>query len=227
MTTAAAPRRTGRGRGHGRGRALVLIAVAVLGVVALAAGIALLALRPAPGNVAGVDLQGNSVIADPDSQLTDAQKNAQRVEATGGRFVVPSVGLDVPLLAMNAVDGIVAPAGYTDAYLVRNLGVAPADAATGTVYAAMHSLRNGGVGPGNYLIDVAKGQAKVADGAEIDIDGVAYRVTGSKAVPKTALPTDASIWRAEPGTLVVFTCLQVPRGTASVDNIVITATLAP
>jgi hypothetical protein len=156
-----------------------------------------------------VDLEGNRVQAEED---------------TGGQFVVKSVGLDVPLGALNAVGGEVVPPGFTSAYWIRNEGVPIKKAKKGTVFVVMHSLRNGGVGPGNYLIDVKHQKAKVGLGTKVQVDGVTYKVTGSQAVKKTDLGRSSTIWADTPNRLVIITCLQRSQGGPSVDNMVIQAT---
>lgn len=167
-----------------------------------------------------VDLKGNRVQAE---DVPTAAVSASADPDTGGQFVVKSVGLDVPLGALNAVDGTVEPPGFTSAYWIRNEGVPTKDPKKGTVFVVMHSLRNGGVGPGNYLIDVKDQKAKVSLGTKIQVDGVTYKVTGSQTVKKTELSQSKTIWADTPNRLVVITCLQRPQGGPSVDNMVIQA----
>lgn len=168
------------------------------------------------------DLNGNTVAYDPDAS---PNPTASATPDGSGRFVAKSVDLDVPLGSLDAVDGVVTPPGFTSAYLIRNYGVIPQRAGLGAVYVVMHSLRNGAVGPGNALIDVQKKHAKIHTGATITVDDVDYKVTGTKAVTKTALP-DSDIWTAGRNELIVITCLQRPEGGPSIDNIVIEATRA-
>jgi hypothetical protein len=165
------------------------------------------------------DLRGNPVQLDVGASSNPA---ASATPYGSGRFVAPSVHLNVPLGSLDAVDGEVTPPGFTSAYLIRNYGVTPHQAGLGAVYVVMHSLRNGAVGPGNALIDVPSKQAKIAVGATITVDDVRYRVTGTESVTKRALPS-SDIWSAGRNELVVITCLQRPDGNASVANIVIRA----
>jgi len=141
----------------------------------------------------------------------------------GTEFEVPSVGLDIPLGALSAVNGEITPPGFTSAYWIRNVGVSPKDADTGTVYVVMHSLRDGAVGPGNYLIDVANERAAVDEGAEVLVDGISFSVTSSRHVSKSELPNDAEIWTDTTNRLVIITCLQRADGSPSTDNMVIIA----
>ncbi|HEX4401972.1 MAG TPA: hypothetical protein VHZ98_11635 [Galbitalea sp.] len=95
--------------------------------------------------------------------------------STGVTLNVPSVGLDVPLGALNAVDGEITPPGFTSAYWVRNLAVPASGGAARTVFVVMHSLR-GGVAPGNYLTNVQTQTSK----AIVKVAGIDYTVTGSQ-----------------------------------------------
>ncbi len=170
------------------------------------------------------DMRGNAVIlpglSEAVKEKTDAVSQVQRMTLR-----VPSTGLSVPLGELNEVDGVIDPPGFSSAYLVRNFGVSLDRAAVGTVFAVMHSCRGGAVCPGNYLIDVNKGTASVATGADVYLGGLHYRVTGSKKVYKPDVHADTDIWANIPGRLVLLTCLQVPSQTASIDNMVITAQL--
>lgn len=192
------------------------IAGGALAALALTTGIlaATGAFTPGPK-----DLNGNPVIYEADAVPDPA---ASAVPDGSGRFVASTVGLDVPVGSLDAVDGVVTPPGFTSAYLIRNYGVTPKEAGLGTVYVVMHSLRNGGNGPGNALIDVEQEKARLVAGDTIDVDDVAYRVTGSQHLSKDQLPS-SEIWAGTPNTLVVITCLQRPDGAPSTDNLIITA----
>lgn len=172
------------------------------------------------------DMRGLPVDFDPGSLPSRSEVQRMAVASTGGRLEVPAVGLSVPLDSMNAVDGKVDPPKFTTAYWIRNMGVSPADAATGTVYVAMHSLRNGAVGPGNYLIDVSNQTARMHNGDKVSLDGVSYAISGFEVIPKSEIGSRSDLWSRTPGQLVLITCLQNARNTPSKNVIVITATLA-
>jgi len=142
---------------------------------------------------------------------------------TGGQFSVPAVGLDVPLKSLSARDGQITPPGFTSAYWITNRGVPLSQSAEGTVFVVMHSVRGGGVAPGNYLTNIREGTSAVPDGSTIDVAGVSYRVTGWRTILKGGLATDADVWADTPGRLVVITCLERPNGSPSTDNMVIVA----
>ncbi|MCE0510784.1 class F sortase [Microbacterium sp. KKR3/1] len=172
------------------------------------------------------DLNGNTVQLDDDGAASLDSVQSHPIADTGARFMVPSAGLDVPLGQLNEVGGSVTPPGFTSVYRVANRGVDVAHASTGTVYVVTHSLRGGGVGPGNYLIDVDNARPAIDNGESIIVDGVEYVVDSAFAVDKSDLPAQADVWATEPGRLVVITCLQNPQSTASTQNVVIEAHLA-
>jgi hypothetical protein len=147
------------------------------------------------------------------------------VTATGTRFRVPAVGLDVPLGLLSVVDGQLTPPGFTSVYEVRNLGTSLSEPGSGTVYLVTHSLRGGGRAPGNYLTDVADQKAAVTAGEEIDVGSVRYTVTGTQLITKRSIGAQNALWADTPGRLAVITCLEKPSGAPSTDNLVIYGTL--
>ena len=207
---------------RGRGRRLAIVVAALVSAALGVAGLVMV-LRPPSGPV---DMNGRAVVYDPGSEPSSEELlEMDVVEEIGARFKVPSVGLNVPVGVMSMVGDEIKPPGFTSAYLVRNLGVPLEDASNGTVYLAVHSLRGGAIGPGNYLIDINQRRARLQPGELLSVDDVEYRVTGSTRVGKESLGAERSVWANEPGRLVVVTCLQRPQGGPSVDNIVITAEL--
>jgi hypothetical protein len=172
------------------------------------------------------DMAGNPVIVE--RPLQAEQGRVAAISAVAGMTLrVPSTGLNVPLGALNEVDGVINPPGFASAYLVRNYGAGLANATKGTVYVAMHSCRGGAICPGNYLIDVDAATASVRPGADVYLAGLHYRVTAWHKVYKPDVHADDAIWANSPGRLVLLTCLQVPAQTKSIDNMVITAQLMP
>ena len=168
-----------------------------------------------------VDMDGNRVQADDGVPPVAASSAVPAIE--DDRFVVSSVGLDVPLGALTSVDGAIEPPGFTSAYWVRDEGVAPAVSSDGTVFVVMHSLRNGAIGPGNYLIDVDRSTSKVGLGATITVDDLDYTVTGTQLIDKPDIAASSSVWSNTPNRLVVITCLQRPDGSPSTQNLIIEA----
>jgi hypothetical protein len=218
-----------RGAGSGgvtaarRRSVAVLAAVGAISVVLVVVGLSGLAVVRAGDSASLTDLNGAAVQLDPGA--TPAA-GSSAVPDIGQRLVVASVGLDVPLGAMNAVDAQITPPTFTSAYLVRNMGVSIADRKSGTVFVVTHSLRHGGVAPGNYLIDVEAQTSRVKRGDQVSLAGVTYVVTGWRLIDKPAIHRTSRVWAAVPGRLQLITCLQHSDGTASTQNLVITATLA-
>jgi hypothetical protein len=208
-------------------RGVLIIVISAAAVLLCAGAIAIFGFVTAAPAHGPVDMKGNQVALDPGTvPPPKVQHEMNAVTATGTRFDVPSVGLDVPLGELSEAGGTITPPGFTSAYAVRNLGVPLTNAASGTVFVVMHSVRGGGVAPGNYLINVDSGTSKLPVGATIKVGALTYTVNGSQTITKTLLPKDAAIWANTAGRLVIVTCLQVPAQTASVDNLIITATLS-
>jgi len=116
----------------------------------------------------------------------------------------------VPLGAISVTDTI-NPPGFESVFWLRNLGVAPEAAATGTVFAATHAL-DAGLAPGNYLNDLAVG-------ALIRVGPAEYHVTRLWRIAKPELAAAGpQLWADRPGRLVVVTC--VP---GSFDNLIVEA----
>lgn len=171
------------------------------------------------------DLQGNTVTLDPGTLPKASIRNQMNATADEGeRLIVPAVGLDAPIGAITAVDGILTPPGFTSAYAVRNIGADITNPNDGTIFLVTHSLRNGGVAPGNYLIDVQNGTAAVKRGDEIIVAGTTYAITDTISIPKPKIGANPDLWASTPGRLVIITCLQLPSGKPSTQNMVIIAT---
>jgi hypothetical protein len=171
---------------------------------------------------ASKDLRGQTVVLDP-GETPEPAASAKAIRSIGTTVKVPSVGLDVPLGALNAVDGQITPPGFTSAYWVRNMGVPVSDGKSGTVFIVMHSLRGGGVAPGNYLTNVKTQTSKVKVGATVEVAEVMYTVTGSQLIDKKTIARNSSVWTNTPNRLLLITCLEHANGSASTDNLVITA----
>ncbi len=190
----------------------------------LGAGWTLTRNHPLPAG-AQRDMHGNAVSVDPGTLPSTAVRDQMNATVdTSERIIVPSVKLNAPLGSISAVNGVLTPPGFTSVYAVRNVGARVTSPDSGTVFLVTHSLRGGGVAPGNYLIDVAQHKAAVRAGAEIIVDGTDYSVTGSQTIAKPKIGDDPELWADIPGRLVIITCLQLSTGQPSVDNLVITAT---
>lgn len=139
------------------------------------------------------------------------------------RFRVPSVDLDVKINAMEEEGGVIHPPGFTSVYWIQNFGVDLDSPASGTVYIATHSLRNGGLAPGNFLFDVETGRSRVPVNAAIYVGAVKYVVAEARTVKKDELPAQTDLWANTPNLLVVVTCLQTPSNQPSTHNFVLIA----
>ncbi|QAY69120.1 class F sortase [Xylanimonas protaetiae] len=216
-----APRR--RRPSAGRVVALLFAAACLVGAGVLAS----MALRPAPGGL--VDLSGNRVVLDdvPDVAAADPVALPEEGSDGAGRFVAPRQGLDVPLVAMNVVDGVINPPTLTDAFLVRGHGT-PQEPGSGLVVLAMHAVR-GGNAPGNafFAMEAAESPVTVEVGDVLLVDGVAYTVTGHRVMSKDDAASSAEVWgdpAGRDGELVLITCLQRQGESGSAtDNLVVFA----
>jgi len=192
-------------------------------------------------------------IIDPDAILTDLDGRRVALDlapdlegsemvAAAGRFVVPAVGLDVPLVYMTITRGVLNPPTLTDAFLVRGTGgrgfetpvpgsarlsgtepTADGNARTtdGALIRpqilALHSVQ-GGRAAGNALATIGPdGRAKSAlqPGDMLYVGEVAYKVTSVEEQRKEDAALDPAIWQesaAGAERLVVITCLQHPGG---------------
>lgn len=173
------------------------------------------------------DMDGRPVIPD-DPDLTDPSwvQAAGAVDADHDNgFVIDSVGLNVPLGSVNAVNNVMNPPGFSSAYWVRNMGVSLANADQGTVYIVAHSTRGGGRSPGNYVIDVPNQTTSLKPGDIITADNRTYKFVEAQIIDKNELGDHPELWANQPGRLIFITCLQKPDNSPSVNNMVIIATL--
>lgn len=141
------------------------------------------------------------------------------------RLRAPSVGLDVPVGSMKAVNNRIQPVGFTRAYWVRNIGHGLQHNDEGTTYIVMHSVRRGS-SPGNALIDVNAGRARIQPGAHIHVGSYTYTVTETEALNKNEIAQHSPVWQDVPHRLVLITCLQRHEG-KSVQNVIVYAQRTP
>ena len=207
-----------------RGNVFLLVAAIVLAIAG--ASILLYSNWPKPGGL--FDMAGNLVEPDDQSGVSGPDATGLEGESSpdiGWQFEVPAVGLKVPLGSSAATEGVINPPGFQSVYWINNLGVGLDNAAAGTIYTATHSLRGGGVAPGNYLIDVDSQQAKVKTGDQIKVGPHSFTVTQTLVVSKLGVMAVDGLWDPLPRRLVVITCMQNPQNAPSVDNLVVIARL--
>jgi len=198
-------------------------AVAALVAAAVLLGVALVPHGDADASLR--DLDGRSVVLDEAPEVVGAD-----VSATGGRFVVPARGVDVPLLAMTVTRGVLNPPTLTDAFVLRDADRVTA-AGTRPLVVAMHAVRDGRA-PGNAFFESGAREPAVlvAAGDELLVDGVRYLVERTEVLGKAEAARSAEIWGAladGADRLVVVTCLQraATSGPAA-ENLVIHAVRA-
>lgn len=170
-----------------------------------------------------VDLAGRAMDEETVGELPDGDQQ-RRMNIRGlGRLQAPSVRMDVALNTMDVVDDIATPPGFRAAYALSNRGTGLADPAGGRTIVVMHSAMRSHP-PGNFLIDTKIGRTVLRDGAEVVVNGRAYRVERSESVDKKALADRDDVWGDDPGTLVLITCRQA-GGAKTTQNTVIWARL--
>jgi len=148
------------------------------------------------------------------------------------RLRVPSVGIDLPVHALEPDSGAINPPTMSDAYWIDPYGEPGAgDAAPdNTVYIAAHSWSRGDAAF-NRLLDVDHEGGAVDVGDEVVVESpsgtATYRVTEVKRYGKDALPDADEVWVVSPGRLVLITCFQREDGRRSTENLVVTTELVP
>ena len=174
-----------------------------------------------------VDLNGDPVVfskGDVPSKTEIEKMNVQdeiKSSRSPARLRVPSVGLDVPVGSIRAVDGVINPPKFDRAYVVDNIGSSLDKNSDGTVFLVTHSVRRG-FAPGNALIDVSEKRARVNVGDKIYVADNVFRVTGFENVARKSIADSPRIWENVPGRLVLITCMQRSNG-KPVENAVIFA----
>ncbi|MCL1871993.1 MAG: hypothetical protein FWF90_16490 [Promicromonosporaceae bacterium] len=206
-------------------RVLRIAFVAMLLLTVAGAGLYVWDQHLRPDSVSALrDLDGRRVQLDlpPDAE-------AAAVEPTGGRFVAPDHGLDVPLMTMRLAGTVLNPPTLTEAFLVRDPAPVP-DGVAGARprIVAMHAV-NGGRAAGNAFAEPS-GAVVVAPGDRLYVDGDLYVVDSVEVMRKEVAERDQAIWGVRDdgaSRLVVLTCLQRPGGpTRAPDNLVLHASRA-
>jgi hypothetical protein len=153
---------------------------------------------------------------------------ARHTPSSSVHLVIPSVDLDLPLLALTPRRGVIDPPLLTAGYWIEPYGapVGAADEAVNTLYIAAHSAGDGVDGFDPLLAADHRGSALEA-GDTIDVrtpEGtVTYTVQRTQRYGKDELAGAADVWEASPGRLVLITCFQRADGRASTENLVVFA----
>lgn len=153
---------------------------------------------------------------------------ARYTPSSATRLVVPSVGLDLPLLSLSPRRGVIDPPLLTAGYWIEPYGApvgAPGEA-TNTLYIAAHSAGSGDDGFDPLLTADHRGSA-VAAGDTVEVStpqgAVTYTVERTERYAKDRLADAAEVWEAVPGRLVLITCFQRADGREATENLVVFA----
>ena len=144
------------------------------------------------------------------------------------RLVVPSLGMDLPLLPMTPHGDTIDPPLLTAGYWIEPYGapVGNAAEATNTLYIAAHSAGYGDDGFDPLIAADGRGST-LAAGDVVEVrtptGTVRYTVTSTHRYAKDALPDADEVWEVSPGRLVLITCFQRADGRKATENLVVVA----
>ena len=215
-----------------RRRALLLAgaAAALVGALLLVAG-----LLGGGGEAAAAHAAADRTTAAPSgapdptaSSAPPSSPEARWTPASDKRLVVPSVGVDLPLLGMTPDGDTINPPLLTAAYWIEPYGapVGAAGDAENTLYVAAHSAGRGTDGFDPLIADDGEGSTLAAgDAVEVRTPSgtVTYTVTGTQRYGKDELPGATEVWEVSPGRLVLITCFQRADGREATENLVVIA----
>jgi hypothetical protein len=218
-----------------RRRALLLAgaAVAVVGALLLVVGLAGGKGRTAAQPVADRTAAARSGAPEPSALAAAAPTTpeARYTPASDIRLVVPSVGIDLPLLGTTPDDGHINPPMLTAGYWIEPYGapVAAAAEAENTLYVAAHSAGRGDDGFDPLIAADGEGSTLAAgDVVEVRTPSgtAAYTVASTHRYGKDELPGATEVWEVSPGRLVLITCFQRADGREATENLVVVAEAA-
>ncbi|MGY1806378.1 class F sortase [Blastococcus sp. SYSU D00669] len=210
------------------GAAVLGLVGALLLVLGLAAGTGTAAGADAPAPAPAAPTSGAPAAPGSGSASSTPTPTAAWTPSSPVHLVVPSVGLDLPLLALDPRGDVIDPPLLTAGYWIEPYGspVGSADRATNTLYVAAHSQGHGDDGFDPLLTADHRGSA-VAAGDVVEVrtpqGTVPYTITGTQRIAKGALPGTTDVWEDSPGRLVLITCFQRADGRNSTENLVVFA----
>ena len=211
--------------------AAVALAGALLLVVGLGGGSGTAAAQPAAERTTAAPTSGAPEPSASQAAPSSATLEARWTPASDTRLVVPSVGIDLPLLGMTPDDGTINPPLLTAAYWIETYGapVGTAADADNTLYVAAHSAGYGSDGFDPLIADDGEGST-LAAGEVVEVrtpsGTVSYTVTGTHRYGKDELPGATEVWEVSPGRLVLITCFQRADGREATENLVVIAEAA-
>jgi hypothetical protein len=209
------------------------IALAVAAVLALTGVLVLLAgLSPGRGEAALHPVAAApSTPSGPREEApgtTSPSPVARYTPSSDVRLVIPSVGVDLPLLPMTPSGGTIDPPLLTAGYWIEPYGVPVGDAAeaSNTLYVAAHSAGHGDDGFDPLIAgDGADSTLGSGDVVEVRTPSgtVRYSVQSTHRYGKDELPGADEVWEVSPGRLVLVTCFQRADGREATENLVVVA----
>jgi hypothetical protein len=209
--------------------AVVALVGALLLVVGLAGGRGQTAAQPVADRTAAA----RSGAPEPSAPAAAAPTTpeARYTPASDIRLVVPSVGIDLPLLGTTPDDGHINPPMLTAGYWIEPYGapVAAATEAENTLYVAAHSAGRGDDGFDPLIAADGEGSTLAAgDVVEVRTPSgtAAYTVASTHRYGKDELPGATEVWEVSPGRLVLITCFQRADGREATENLVVVAEAA-
>ena len=214
-----------------RRRRIALAAAAVLALIGalvlvagLTAGRGTAALHPVAGAPSAPASSGPRSEAPGTATPSPVARHTPSSEV---RLVVPSLGVDLPLLPMTPSGDTIDPPLLTAGYWIEPYGapVGAAVEADNTLYIAAHSAGRGDDGFDPLLTADHRGSTLAAgDVVEVSTPSgtVRYTVERTQRYAKDELAGAADVWEADPGRLVLITCFQ-RAGKASTENLVVVA----
>lgn len=124
-------------------------------------------------------------------------EDMNQVSNIGVRFKIPSIGLDTTYGMVDEVNGVLRPTNFTSVFGVRNRGVDYTKTDQGTAYVVTHTLDEGGIAPGNFIVQKSSnGASRVKKGDKIEIGDKEFTITDYKRAGKGVISTDKNIWDA-------------------------------
>ena len=213
-------------------RRIALAAAAVLaltGLLVLVAGLTAGRGAAAPASVASAPSATASSAPRSEARGTETPSPVARYTPTSDvRLVVPSLGIDLPLLPVTPSGDTIDPPLLTAGYWIEPYGAPVGDAAeaTNTLYVAAHSAGYGGDGFDPLIAGDGAGST-LAAGDVVEVrtptGTVRYTVGSTRRYGKDELPDADEVWKVSPGRLVLITCFQRADGREATENLVIVA----
>jgi hypothetical protein len=210
------------------------IALAAAAVLALTGALVLVAGLSAGRGTAAL----HPVAAAPSASASSGSRSevpgtapptaARYTPSSDVRLVVPSLGVDLPLLPMTPSGDTIDPPLLTAGYWIEPYGAPVGDAAeaTNTLYVAAHSAGYGADGFDPLIAgDGAASTLAAGDVVEVrtPTGTVRYTVRSTSRYGKDELPGAEEVWEVSPGRLVLVTCFQRADGREATENLVVVA----